>query len=82
MGIRPKEKAVELIKKFIEHSNECDKKEAVQCALIAVDEILNTDIFSITEAYWKEVKKEINFYNTNTITDKQYKKIIKVIYPK
>jgi len=30
-----------------------------QCALIAVDEILNTDIFSTTETYYKKVKKEI-----------------------
>ena len=32
---------------------------AKQCALIAVDEILNTDIFSTTETYYKKVKKEI-----------------------
>jgi hypothetical protein len=30
-----------------------------QCALIAVDEILNTDIFSTTEDFYKKVKKEI-----------------------
>lgn len=55
----PKEKAEELISKFIKHCHECDKSEAIQCVLIAVDEILNTDIFSITESYWQEVKKEI-----------------------
>jgi len=37
-----------------------------QCALIAVDEILNTDIFSTTEDFYKKVKKEIeNLWHHN-----------------
>jgi len=37
-----------------------DKKKAKQCALIAVDEILNTGTLgSLLEEYYKEVKQEI-----------------------
>ena len=74
----PKEKAKEIVNKFInmdscrnhayEHldGNICSHL-AKQCALIAVDEIinsnphsnpLNTDVYS-TMNYWNEVKKEI-----------------------
>ena len=75
----PKEKAEELIKRFnkveifinIEPSNietdlknvDCDASK--QCALIAVDEIINSIvIFDLTAAenqftYWEEVKQEI-----------------------
>ena len=80
----PKEKAQELVNKYIDLTDECDCLEyscicftmyeykAKQCALIAVDEILNNsidynaydgvsenDIWSDNE-YWQEVKKEIN----------------------
>jgi hypothetical protein len=80
----PKEKAKELVNNFIDLTDECDCLEyscicftmyeykAKQCALIAVDEILNNsidynaydgvsenDIWSDNE-YWQEVKKEIN----------------------
>jgi hypothetical protein len=62
----PKEKAKELFDKF---SNVplLDDYEAKQCALVAVDEIinsnphsnpLNTDVHS-TISYWQEVKQEI-----------------------
>jgi hypothetical protein len=75
----PKEKAEELIKRFnkveifinIEPSNietdlknvDCDASK--QCALIAVDEIINSIvIFDLTAAenqftYWEQVKQEI-----------------------
>ena len=66
----PKEKAIELYFKM--HSQEqIVSKEAKQCALIAVDEILNINPFSFYdkrfhldrikeyEKYWKEVKQEI-----------------------
>ena len=60
----PKEKAENLVVKFLKHSRaEIDItpiQSAKQCALIAVDEILNTDIFSTTEDFYKKVKKEIN----------------------
>ena len=66
----PKEKAQELISKFIKHCQECDKSEAIQCALIAVDEILkefkSDELYSSGEnnindfiIYWQETKQEI-----------------------
>jgi len=66
----PKEKAFDLIRLYrnIEFDNgeNCylmiSMKNAKQCALIAVDEVLNT-IMSVyqpeTKAFWYEVKKEI-----------------------
>jgi hypothetical protein len=64
----PKEKAIELVNKFMPHSSgNSNNNEAKQCALIAVDEIVEftkyekqkfeNDRFS--EDYWQEVKKEI-----------------------
>jgi hypothetical protein len=59
----PKEKAKELIEKFMFNCRECDYEDnAKQCALIAVDEIL--DINSVDKDYelsnyWQEVKQEI-----------------------
>ena len=55
-----KEKAQQLIYAFEAFTDRDNEYEfAKQCALIAVDEILNTDIFSTTETYYKKVKKEI-----------------------
>lgn len=72
----PKEKAIELVNKFIEFTrvfDDCsgwvdDIISAKQCALIAVDEILNEyredyeevnkDIYTIY-SWWQEVKQEI-----------------------
>jgi hypothetical protein len=63
----PKEKAIELIDKFrlnvvdYEGSGLNDFK-AKQCALIAVDEILQitwVDKFLTVQDYWNEVKQEI-----------------------
>lgn len=60
-----KEKAIELVVKFIKHAQECNNSDAKQCALIAVDEIIdshykllsgvNTTIYN----YWQGVKQEI-----------------------
>jgi hypothetical protein len=62
----PKEKALNLFYKYnSQTSNEFKSdsftaaKTAKECALICVDEILNTDIFSTTEDFYKKVKKEI-----------------------
>ena len=63
----PKDKAEELIVKMSTHDRDihphCTHYIAKQCALIAVDEILNfinTDAFSYTnEEYWQQVKQEI-----------------------
>jgi hypothetical protein len=71
----PKEKAIELIDKFkLKHkffTNSFIKTTAKQCALIAVDEIINSSplepahpydyVIAEQEAmeFWQEVKKEI-----------------------
>lgn len=50
----PKEKAIELFEKM--YFQTTTKYDAKQCALIAVDELIqNTDVYS----YWDEVKSEI-----------------------
>lgn len=61
----PKEKAEELYKKmYIVHSN-IYPSSAKQCALVAVDEILNEHMFDDSEYsdrrydYWDKVKQEI-----------------------
>ena len=65
----PKEKAKELVDKMMyEIKYNCQptlsEMVAKQCALIAVDEILNhhsqeQNLYRIDTYYWKEVKKEI-----------------------
>ena len=68
----PKEKAIELVDKFIFIDNGekfqiisiADEKRAIQCALIAVDEIIkalrkNLPIFELGKGFWQDVKKEI-----------------------
>ena len=70
----PKEKSKDLINSFYYalpnngsetglNSTTIRYKEAIQCALICVDEILkfiNTDAFSYTnQEYWQKVKQEI-----------------------
>jgi hypothetical protein len=63
----PKEKAEELIDKFIEHTQEWDELDgyvndiykAKQCALIAVDTVLWMASHYATIEYWQEVKQEI-----------------------
>ena len=64
----PKEKAEELVRKYYSFglnnpAQSFSWYECKQCALIAVDEILNNDGFTkfddyLTE-YWQEVKQEI-----------------------
>ena len=55
--MKPKEKAKDLVDKF---SNEVliDNYEAKRCALIAVDEVIQSYKDSWLQ-YWKEVKQEI-----------------------
>ena len=54
----PKEKALELVQKYFKANHQpYGFKDAKQCALIAVDEILN--IGCIEVPYWYEVKQEI-----------------------
>jgi len=53
----PKEKAKELVDKFTVVGLQ-QRNEGIQCALIAVDEILNV-IDNFEMIYWEEVKQEI-----------------------
>jgi hypothetical protein len=63
-----KEKAKELVDKFTLVGLQ-QRNEGIQCALIAVDEIVGLDIFNCncewsdedgdTREYWREVKQEI-----------------------
>jgi hypothetical protein len=53
----PKEKAKELIRQFYS----VGAVECKQCALIAVDEVLNV-IDNFEMIYWEQVKQEIETY--------------------
>ncbi len=62
----PKEKAKEIYCKYTDALNIRDLQTtanpfAKQCALIAVDEVINSEIFKWLEdeIYWQEVKQEI-----------------------
>ena len=55
--MKAKEKAMEIAMKFDKYGQ---TDNAVKCALICVDEILNSHIDSVYEAYYLEVKQEIN----------------------
>jgi hypothetical protein len=63
----PKEKATELVEKFYSKTDALGLvlcvywSNAKQCALIAVDEILNAgkDVDEFADAFWQEVKQEI-----------------------
>jgi hypothetical protein len=58
-----KEKAKELVSKFINHTHESCMLEAKQCALIAVDEIIDNEKIDNLEdnnlSYWQEVRQQI-----------------------
>jgi len=72
----PKEKAIELADKYFPIVGDIDRMKCnspriymgfvVQCALIAVDEILNLEppelsyLEPFSKSYWEEVKNEIN----------------------
>ena len=70
----PKEKAIELVDKYNKHEYlfwDISYRQAQDCALIAVDEIINTLNMDIRDldvrgsvlldliSYWREVKQEI-----------------------
>ena len=64
----PKEKAEELVSKMLKEVG-YDTDLAVPCALIAVDEILNTGLLEgtttgVLKKYWEEVKQEIENLKT------------------
>ena len=69
MSLLYKEKAKELVDKFLNEQNNTEEiSEAKQCALICVDEILENITeevmtykpFMMNTDYWQEVKQEIN----------------------
>ena len=64
----PKEKAEELVNKFYDATDDHWNQDYVskKCALIAVDEILDDDMYDMSEdlfekriLYWENVKQEI-----------------------
>jgi hypothetical protein len=60
----PQEKAVELVNKFsdytVQESWQSKNYFAIECALIAVDEILNLNDIDMEYSFYIEVKNEIN----------------------
>jgi hypothetical protein len=61
----PKEKAGDLYDKFFNSKSEILDitklhREAIRCALIAVDEIISAIGFSVNDEYYMEVKQEIH----------------------
>ena len=57
----PKEKALELVQKYFKANHQpYGFKDAKQCALIAVDEVMERTLWDKGEQrFWKEVKQEI-----------------------
>jgi hypothetical protein len=59
----PKEKAIDLVEDMHDAPEMGYNEHAKQCALIAVDEIMNVIIgsydYELEKIYWKEVKQEI-----------------------
>ena len=60
-----KEKAKELINKFYDEVKYMER--AKQCALITADEAIKVAYWPTARQYWKEVKKELEDFTTNTI---------------
>ena len=60
----PKEKAKQLFRKFYILDHKIWQDTAKQCAIIAVDELIEqerkTDDYYEIGSYWNEVKQEIN----------------------
>ena len=65
--MKPKDKAKELINKMLNQQSHTEELyDAKQCALIAVDEVVNNFNYFLPNilydeiGYWQEVKQEIN----------------------
>ena len=68
--MKPKEKAEELVLKYEKYlfdkfTTDEDWVKCVECALIAVDEVINhhsqeQGLYRIDTFYWQQVKNEIN----------------------
>jgi hypothetical protein len=63
LEMTPKEKAEDLYNRMLPKSGVVFKSQAKQCALVAIDEILNVTVgltdFTDDFDYWQEVKQEI-----------------------
>jgi hypothetical protein len=57
----PQEKAYEIWQKMMDADLLVDSISAKQCALVAVDEVLNV-IDNFEMIYWEQVKQEIETY--------------------
>lgn len=59
--MNPKEKAIELVQKYFKANHQpYGFKDAKQCALIAVDEVMERTLWDKGEQrFWQEVKQEI-----------------------
>lgn len=61
--ITPKEKALELLGGYCDLLGYCSLITPIQCAIIAVDELIqsftNTCCESYNSIYWQEVKQEL-----------------------
>jgi len=62
----PQEKAKELVERMFNVDLQCDNEamcmlypHAIKCALIAVDEVLESNRYHSDYDWWKEVKQEI-----------------------
>lgn len=60
MTTKAKEKAKELVDKFLSIQHSKSKKEAKQCAKIVVDEVSAIVYHEHLEDFWEQVKKEID----------------------
>ena len=59
VAVTPKEKALQLVEQFSLVGLQ-QREEGIACALIAVEEILNSHLFDLDEKqYWQQVKTEI-----------------------
>lgn len=54
--MNPKEKAAYLVVKYM--SKVVSKRVAIECALVAVDEIIG-NCYEVHKPFWEEVKEEI-----------------------
>ena len=64
----PKEKADELKYKYMSIRWDIGPDDAIQCALIAVDEIVLSHTYGLSielKAYWEEVKQELRLLYEN-----------------
>jgi hypothetical protein len=79
----PKEKAIELVEKFNNYcsyewweGNNGHKENMKQCALIAVDELIN-EVYNISHQYTAVYNNETKFYNYTDSKELKFWKEVK-----